>query len=84
MTGQGPPAAEAGQNARRQLGRVLSALALLDTAVLVAVVLLAIARQSFRLTASEFLGLVLVLVGTILAVRVALAVRLRSRSGNLS
>jgi len=84
LTGRAPTPSEAGREARHQLGRVLLALALLDTGVLIAVVLLAVARDLFGLTTAEFLSMVLGAVGTVLAVRVGLAVRLKRRSGSLS
>jgi len=81
---EGSSRTEASLRARRQLRRVLSVLALLDTLVLVSVVVLAEARASAGLTTPEFLSLILGAVGAIIAVRVALAVRLKKRSGSLS
>jgi len=81
---EGSSRIEASLRARRQLRRVLSVLALLDTLVLVSVVVLAEARASAGLTTPEFLSLILGAVGAIIAVRVALAVRLKKRSGSLS
>ena len=69
--------------ARRQLRRVLALMALLDAGVLVIVVGLALARESLGLSTIGFLIAVLSGVGVILAARLAMAVRLRRRSGEL-
>lgn len=74
---------DAGLRARRQLRRVLLVLAGLDAGVLVAIVVLAVAASIFRLTNLELLALIVAGLGAILATRVALAVRLKRRSGNL-
>ncbi|MFZ0831055.1 MAG: hypothetical protein WCB18_01735 [Thermoplasmata archaeon] len=70
-------------SARRQLRHVLLELALLDTSVLVLVIGLAVAWAKLHFPTLELLALILVGVGTILCLRVALAVRLKRRSGNL-
>jgi hypothetical protein len=69
--------------ARRQLGRVLMLLAILDTSVIIVVLVLAVAWSRYHLSTPYFLALLLVSVGTVIAVRVAIGVRLKRRSGNL-
>jgi len=84
MTGERPARSAAELTARRQLGRVLLALAVLDVGVIVFVVGIAEVRNLLSLTGAAFLLLVLGGVGTILVTRVLLAVRLRRRQGDLS
>jgi hypothetical protein len=74
---------EARTRARRQLGRVLGLLALLDISVVVLVVGLAIAWSRLHFPTAYLLALVLIGVGAILAARVWMGVRLKRRSGNL-
>jgi hypothetical protein len=69
--------------ARRQLRRVLLVLAAMDVGVLVIIVVLAVAAVLLHLTNLELLGLIVAGLGAIIGARVALAVRLRRRSGNL-
>ncbi|MCI4347086.1 MAG: hypothetical protein L3J97_00510 [Thermoplasmata archaeon] len=69
--------------ARHQLRQVLSVLALLDSGVLVLVIGLVLAWERFGWPTPEFLTFLLFGVGGILLARVALAVRLQRRSGNL-
>lgn len=71
------------QKARRQLRQVLLVLALLDTSVLVLVIGLAVAWARLRFPTVELLGLILGGVAIILGIRIAMAVRLKRRSGNL-
>jgi hypothetical protein len=74
---------DAGVRARRQLRRVLLVLAAMDVGVVATIVLLAVAAVLLRLTNLELLGLIVAGLGAIIGARVALAVRLRRRSGNL-
>jgi hypothetical protein len=69
--------------ARRQLGRVLMLLAILDTSVIVVVLVLAVAWSRYHLSTPYFLALLLVSVGAVIAARVAIGVRLKRRAGNL-
>jgi hypothetical protein len=69
--------------ARRQLGRVLALLAVLDVSVLVFVVGLALAWARFRFPVEYFLTFILVGVGGFLIARFAIGVRLKRRSGDL-
>ena len=69
--------------ARRQLGQVLTVLAVLDTSVLVLVIGLAVAWSRLRFPVAELLGMMLGGVAAILILRMALAVRLKRRSGDL-
>lgn len=78
---QGPPD-EASGRARRQLRRVLLVLAAMDASVLIIVVVLAAASVDLRLTNLELLALIVGGLGAIIGARVALAVRLRRRSGD--
>jgi hypothetical protein len=78
-----PAPEEARMKARRQLRQVLLLLALLDTSVLALVIGLAVAWAHLRFPTVELLGLMLGGVTTILCIRVAVAVRLKRRSGNL-
>jgi hypothetical protein len=81
---EGNPSVEgARRTARRQLGRVLAALAILDVSVVILVVGLAVAWSRFHLPTLYFLALVLSGVSAILLARVALGIRLKRRSGNL-
>jgi hypothetical protein len=75
------PPDSASLRARRQLGRVLLLLAVLDVGVLVTVVLLAVLATAYRFTNLELLVLVVAGLGAIIGARVALAVRLKKRSG---
>jgi hypothetical protein len=74
---------EASVRARRQLRRVLVVLAAMDAGVLVTIVVLAVASMLLRLTNFELLALIITGLGAIIGARVALAVRLRRRAGNL-
>jgi len=74
---------DAAPRARRQLGRVLLLLGALDLSVLVLVIGLAVAAPHLGLTSIQLLVSILAGVGTILGIRVWLAVRLRRRSGDL-
>ena len=75
---------EAGARARRQLGRVLKLLGVLDLSVIVWVLGIALSAQALGLNNLELLAAILVGVGTILGLRIWLAVRLRRRLGELS
>lgn len=81
-TGEPAAPADAVRKARRQFRRVLWALAAMDAGVLVTVVVLAVAAFVLRLTNLELLFLIVVGLGAIIGARVALAVRLRRRSGD--
>jgi threonine/homoserine/homoserine lactone efflux protein len=69
--------------ARRQLGRVLMLLAILDTSVIVVVLVLAVAWSRYHLSTPYFLALLLVSVGCVIAARVGIGIRLKRRAGNL-
>ena len=77
------PDETAERRARRQLGRVLLLLGLLDLGAIVLVVVLAVAGTAWGLTPYELLAAILTGAGSIVATRVALAVRLRRRVGEL-
>jgi hypothetical protein len=70
------------RTARRQLRQVLLLLAILDSSVLALVVGLAVAWSRLQFPTPYFLVLVLGAVGGVLAVRIALGVRLKRRSGD--
>jgi hypothetical protein len=75
-----PPASA---RARRQLGRVLFILALLDVSVIVWVIVVALAAPPLGLAGLVLLLAILLGVGGILGIRIWLAVRLRRRSGEV-
>jgi hypothetical protein len=77
------PTTDPGPRARRQLGRVLLTLGVLDLAVLVFVCALALTRSATGLTIPELLAAILAGVGVVLGIRIWMAVRLRARSGDL-
>ncbi|HTP54963.1 MAG TPA: hypothetical protein VML94_08430 [Thermoplasmata archaeon] len=77
------PPTPAGVTARRQLGRVLTLLGLLDLTVMLLVLLVAVERSRWGLSnLAVFAVLAAGAIGVILT-RILLAVRLRSRAGNL-
>jgi hypothetical protein len=80
-----PPATEdaPAPRARRQLGRVLLLLGLLDLTVLVFVIGVILAAGRWGLSPIELLMTILLGAGTVVGARVWLAVRLRRRSGEL-
>jgi chromate transport protein ChrA len=83
ITAPGPPVTnEASVRARHQLRRVLLVLAAMDVGVLVTIVVLALASVLLHLSSVELLGLIVAGLGAIIGARVALAVRLRRRSGD--
>lgn len=82
-TGEPAAPADVVRKARRQLRRVLWVLAAMDAGVLVTIVALAVAAFVLRLTNLELLLLIVAAVGAIIGARVALAVRLRRRSGDI-
>ena len=78
------PASETAPRARRQLGRVLLWLGLLDVAVLLWVLVVVLAAAGFGWSNVELLVALLVGVGTILGIRIGMAARLRKRAGDLA
>jgi hypothetical protein len=82
-TGSDSPS-EAGPRARRQLGRVLTILGVLDLSVVVWVLAIALSAHALGFNNLELLVAILAGVGTILVLRIWLAIRLRRRAGNLS
>ena len=84
MTTPGPSASsEDPRRARRQLGRVLLLLGVLDLSVLVAVVGIAVGVSHFDIRVGGLLALILLAVGLVLGIRVWLAVRLHRHAGEL-
>jgi hypothetical protein len=77
------PSPGSARKARRQMGRVLLFLAVLDASVVVSVVVLAELSAYLGLTTLAFLGLMLLGIAIVLGVRVGMAVRLRQRVGEL-
>jgi hypothetical protein len=71
------------QRARRQLGRVLVVLGLLDLSAVVLVLVLALFGPFWGLSPIELLAAILGGAGFIVGTRIWLAVRLRRRSGEL-
>ncbi len=80
MPSTGPPASsDAGARARRQLGRVLKLLGVLDLSVIVWVLGIALSAHALGLSNLELLSAIFTGVGAILGLRIWLAVRLRRR-----
>jgi len=77
-----PP--NAGQRARRQLGTVLRLLGILDLSVIVWVLGIAVGAGALGLNNLELLAAILLGVGTILGLRIWLAVRLKRRLGEIA
>jgi hypothetical protein len=69
--------------ARRQLGRVLVVLAVLDTSTIAFVLVLVLLGPVWGLSRIELLAWILLGAGVIVGTRIGLAVRLRRRSGEL-
>jgi len=80
VPGPARPESAASADARRQLGRLMRWLAVLDISVVAWVVLLALAWSVWHFRTVVFLVGVLVGVGAVLAVRVALAVQLHRKA----
>jgi hypothetical protein len=74
---------EAARLARRKLGRVLTVLGLLDLTVLLFVVAVALERQRWGLSNVDVVGVIVAGATAVILTRILLAVRLRSRGGNL-
>ena len=79
----GPDRADAGRLARRQLGRVLRVLAVLDGAVLLVVLAMALSWSRVGLSNVSFLAIVVTAAGIALGARLVLAVRLHRSAGDL-
>jgi len=75
--------ANAAPRARRQLGRVLTLLGILDLSVVVWVIGLAVSASRLGLSGIQLLALIVAGIAAILGIRIWLAIRLRRRSGDL-
>ncbi len=78
-----PEISAARRTARRQLSRILLLLAGLDLTVLAWVLGVALVSSRFHLSAVDIVLLALAGIAAILGVRIAVAVRLRRRAGDL-